>query len=112
MSTHTPGPWEYKPSESRGDEHHIGNSQYFPIFTVVCGTPEARANARLIAAAPDLLEACKRLAPIDFGGTVPWVHNAALTQDTEKLRAICLAMAEVWNAYTMPAIRKAEGGDR
>ena len=36
------------------------------LGALVCG-PLAEANARLIAAAPDLLEACKRIAADGFG---------------------------------------------
>lgn len=78
--THTPGPWTiYKRHEGRG-------------FYVreICGAPEAPgergclaeirgvdssvndANARLIAAAPALLEACKAMLGIDNpGATAP-----------------------------------------
>jgi len=56
-STHTPAPWSV---EKRGHADDICAKGY----GVVCEMPdepdsEARANARLIAAAPDLLEACK-----------------------------------------------------
>ena len=63
MSTHTPGPWFIwtGPSESCKD-FGIGA----PDDSVVCSVhshphPCAKANARLIAAAPELLEACKAL---------------------------------------------------
>ena len=60
--THTPGPWKVK---------NIGSECYVEGATFVCdmqmsdcdgqGDREmALANARLIAAAPDLLEACKK----------------------------------------------------
>lgn len=70
MSTkHTPGPWTMHPRFDDGAEvralapvawcgvastHGASSSQ-------VIDAAEARANARLIAAAPDLLEACERL---------------------------------------------------
>ncbi len=66
MSKHTPGPWlavqptaiDYRAMQIQTDES---------LIAVCCGggpkraisAPEERANARLIAAAPDLLEALK-----------------------------------------------------
>lgn len=66
MTTHTPGPWEWEPGAQ-----HILNSPsqsesgrmdtHSPVFMLSAKArrrlPEA--DARLIAAAPDLLEACK-----------------------------------------------------
>jgi hypothetical protein len=74
MATHTPGPWRiggerretegiswayfssqrdiYPPAAKPGEEQHAG-----PIACV--STAEGTGNVRLIAAAPDLLEACR-----------------------------------------------------
>lgn len=57
MSKHTPGPWEV------GPQHHgqvaVWQSD-FPAVVATCGRQDdAEANARLIAAAPDLLAALK-----------------------------------------------------
>ncbi len=67
---HTPGPWtiEYKPGyATRGNSHAVINAERYPAAFVpawndpepgeVFAADEAIANARLIAAAPDLLEA-------------------------------------------------------
>lgn len=62
MSSHTPGPWRYVP-------HHFVDNNYMLIHCSAdpnegdnlrgyCGL----ANARLIAAAPELLEAAKLVA--------------------------------------------------
>ena len=60
---HTPGPWEYEKTAS-----HTNGREYFIVYHqengVVADMPynhikNAEANARLIAAAPELLEACK-----------------------------------------------------
>jgi hypothetical protein len=40
-----------------------------------------------------------------------WVANAALTDDIEALRNICLYHADWWNNRAWPAIVKAFGGD-
>lgn len=64
MSKHTPGPWEAK-----GWRVCANLAEGGPPLTVICDTannkasrtPENEANARLIAAAPDLLVACKML---------------------------------------------------
>ena len=50
----------------------------------------------------DLLAACK-------AGSCPvWVHNAGITQDIEKLRAIALWYSNWWNGIARAAIQKAE----
>src|SRR5690606_11039817 len=65
--THTPGPWK---SEYHGKESHaiIGGSANGRDWTIIAEIhdpvgyvprSERSANARLIAAAPDLLAACK-----------------------------------------------------
>lgn len=57
---HTPGPWHHFKSEYTG-EFCIG-SQTLPILARTHNYPEqSEANAQLIAAAPELLEACKAL---------------------------------------------------
>ena len=53
MEERTPGPW-------RVDSRMQVKSGEKPIANIITGyIPEAEANARLIAAAPDLLEALK-----------------------------------------------------
>lgn len=64
---------------------------------------ELLANARLIAAAPKLLEA------LESAQCPCWVHNAALTNDIEKLRAIALWFGKWNNDVRVPAIAKAKG---
>jgi len=53
---HTPGPW-------RAKGHCIETEEYsfnWVASVQTSNVPEWEANARLIAAAPDLLEACQR----------------------------------------------------
>ena len=79
MSAHTPGPWLIQ----RGDEWadgivtlHGHNEDGTPMYWTVASynrrRDEAEANARLIAAAPELLEALKELiAAVDAIGERP-----------------------------------------
>jgi hypothetical protein len=62
--THTPGPWGIRPGICRNDHPDTSADVHGPFgdFVANCGCHEqAIANARLIAAAPDLLEACREL---------------------------------------------------
>lgn len=52
-NTHTPGPWE---ALNRGYKHHVTSQDAGAFYAEICG-PHHEANARLIAAAPDLLAA-------------------------------------------------------
>lgn len=66
---HTPGPWltdEMMP----GDQYRYVFAAKGPIVCRVSAFAAGEANARLIAAAPDLLAACKqilRMGYSDFG---------------------------------------------
>ena len=55
----TPGPWHVKPSRSDGDELLEVNSNSRHITLHMIEAAEDIANARLIAAAPELLQACE-----------------------------------------------------
>ena len=63
MSKHTPGPWFVPPPTYRTlyVEARVGNGMLQEV--AACGPTEdpaqQAANARLIAAAPELLDACK-----------------------------------------------------
>lgn len=65
MAKHTPGPWIYdEPSNWLGLSARVCTEKYEPIAQVqLSGWPKhiGRANARLCAAAPDLLAACKAI---------------------------------------------------
>ena len=56
MSKHTPGPWKLNGGIWAGADHICG----WPLRSDV-GHEAAEANGRLIAAAPDLLEAAKAI---------------------------------------------------
>lgn len=55
MNKHTPGPWQYK----RTSGFDYGSTAYW--VPGICVNIDKEANARLIAAAPDLLAVVKEL---------------------------------------------------
>jgi len=56
---HTPGPWVIDPCWDILGNTYDGNGMVCQITTDAVPRDEAEANARLIAAAPDLLEALR-----------------------------------------------------
>lgn len=60
---YTKGPWKVTDHNRNGDAYIGADGR--PHFAIVEGSPfgfdETEANARLIATAPDLLEACKAM---------------------------------------------------
>ena len=70
MSNHTPGPWT---AEFHGSVWHIEEGSGVQLSCVYVwteddGEKEAAANARLIAAAPELFDVASRLAEWGRGG--------------------------------------------
>ncbi len=65
MSKHTPGPWRVHGSEGDLDERRIikahNDSSYSTVAVIRAYGGLCEANARLIAAAPELLSALKEL---------------------------------------------------
>jgi hypothetical protein len=60
MSQHTPGPWRSRPIYESGWVDIVADDPTRSAYEVASTRHEhAEANARLIAAAPELLEACK-----------------------------------------------------
>ena len=49
------------------------------------------------------------IAALEAGKSKSWVHNAALTQDIEELRAIALEHCRWWNTVALPIIQRAKG---
>ncbi len=101
---HTPGPWEYVeypngPIEVIAGGDVGGVVHQGQIFTEPDDIAEERANARLIAAAPELLAACKELTTlvenisnIRHAGLTIWRgHWAALYDNTNKAKAVIAA---------------------
>ena len=71
---HTPGPWKFRELEcedSRGMGYVSGGPNNVDLFhtgAMELWASENRANARLIAAAPDLYAACKIAATAEIFG--------------------------------------------
>jgi hypothetical protein len=83
---HTPGPWSVRADTGRiammsdlrvqAREHADGLNLLKPIARLYLQGSEVKANARLIAAAPDLLEACR--------AAYAWFTDDVLTDDARK----------------------------
>jgi hypothetical protein len=86
MSKHTPGPWQW----TKGDKYsypRVGDSADHTIADVwddsslaVVSREQGEANAQLIAAAPELLEALKLIyADMERGHSInPYEHKATV----------------------------------
>ncbi len=103
MSKHTPGPWAYRPSN---DGHFIAgvgeNSGYLAEVRQCRSKQDIRADARLIAAAPELLAALRgMLAIVNESGGVAGYHLNGNTAEWDEFDEVDAARA---------AIAKAEGG--
>ena len=99
-AAHTPGPWQLLPEEAGKDYLRIrgtqlgGRYKVANVHCVVCeGMPEisrreateSLANARLIAAAPELLDALKACAGVCAGEVTT---KSGLINALEKARAV------------------------
>lgn len=87
---HTPGPWRLTATSHglRLAGEAPGKPGYFA--TLDDSRPETRANARLIAAAPELLAACQELHRILHGG---------MTEDYDEMTAaLCRAREAIQKA--------------
>lgn len=78
---HTPGPWTIEIPSNGCDRYIIHGKSFEEICATCLDTEhEMQANARLIAAAPELLEACKMalscMAPEDNDATARTLRSA------------------------------------
>ena len=64
MSTHTPGPWRYE--EGTKTIRAVPSNYWLATMDSWDGAVDHAANARLIAAAPRMLEALERIASSDI----------------------------------------------
>mgnify|MGYP007071651766 CR=1 FL=1 len=97
MAEHTPGPWEVAPDDD-GPRHVIAVDGVLiaTAYTYQRTKATVSANARLIAAAPSLLEACQ--AAVESAnvneGTVYTMHDKGRAA-YEKLKAAIAAATDV-----------------
>lgn len=59
QTKHTPAPWNWEPLNGELIVKECSDGSSFTLAEVNTKNPVWEANARLIAAAPELLEACK-----------------------------------------------------
>ena len=103
MNKHTPGPWTH---EGQGDITGIEDNGFgrgpVDVCSVYLRTVEGRheANARLIAAAPDLLEALEAFERI----SALWLPAEVEEQHAEEMYALHMARNQM-----LAAIAKARG---
>ena len=77
--SHTPGPWACTYTSNHAHDYRItrANGLKLPLVVIANDHSEQRANARLIGAAPDLLEALQNaLEVIENEGDAFWTDVA------------------------------------
>jgi len=88
MTKHTPAPWKFKDTGASAKIISADGGTIATIIVTSKGTPEEKkANARLIAAAPELLEAAQKALDdcVDLIGTeAGYALEAAIAKATGK----------------------------
>lgn len=84
MSKHTPGPWEYFKNKTHAvisteKLYDYGRPTIAKIWPGSC--KESEANARLIAAAPEMLEALKNIQSNAKGTMPPFLLEAIMVAE-------------------------------
>ncbi len=71
MNKHTPGPWAIRTDWKAAPQHIVADGAVVASFLTsvraYCGTAEIAANALLITASPDMLEALRSIAAESTG---------------------------------------------
>jgi hypothetical protein len=113
MKKYTPGPWKFMPTEGDVMGKFIGNNnavvcdfgystQYYPTE----GKPPNDADARLIAAAPELYEACKAVE-LWVDRLLDGIHtNSPITEQQEQI----FKLGSIARRLVRDAIAHAEEG--
>ena len=107
---HTPGPWEANGKSVRTKCHDASGHAPNGYEGGICNCLGARgfgkeldavakANAKLIAAAPELLESAKQALAwfLDHAGT-PWDHDEAIIRAQQKDAAVCSLQSAIAKA--------------
>lgn len=96
--THTPGPWELDESLRGNSYTAISGEDWIELATVVTRmkssdeySPEGLANARLIAAAPELLAALEDMFAL-------FADHAQYDEDGHEAAAVAVARAAIAKA--------------
>ena len=108
MSSPLYGPWRLSPCNCRLAANHAVINAAGDIVTAVdilSGYPEREAQARLIAAAPDLLAACKAAWPM-LDRAADQLADDEACEESGRVADACATFAMDLRA----AILKAEGG--
>lgn len=96
MSAHTPGPWVVDPYTGIAKEIRINDGEILLDYDDVDHAAQ-EANARLIAAAPDLLEALEKILECEEGRAADLRHRKAwlpLKFSDERMTEARAAMAK------------------
>ena len=96
MSSHTPGPWACTYTSNYAHDYRLTqpNGQPLPINAEANDRSEQRANARLIAAAPDLLAALIQIIGDGAKEDTYGYHAAHNALNNEKRAAAAAAIAK------------------
>lgn len=96
-SKHTPGPWNDSPTINLCGCHHVGLNIGFLATTSSKRYEEGLANARLIAAAPELLEALVKAVEC---GMVPTssVKDGGASKHSQQVRCADMIRAVIAKA--------------
>lgn len=89
MSKHTPGPWFINNYNAQIDADAFGNKPVCQLLwpTAIRSENETLANARLIAAAPELLEVLKECRKM-YGGFAGSAHYPDEARLIDKIDAV------------------------
>jgi hypothetical protein len=95
MSTHTPGPWRHSKVANRYDDYSIySQSENCGAGDNLANSVRGKANALLIAAAPEMIAALQEIEEQLFGHPDRDVGNSKVHYAWQKARA---AIAEATN---------------
>ena len=100
MSSHTPGPWHCGTSLNCPGQFFIGQPGHCVTLAHVHNFPDDQreANARLIAAAPDLLAALKLMLDADVYADGEGIVSIANSNTRKGERAVLAARAAIARA--------------